>query len=166
MPEEAEARADQLRDELRGFSEKEQLKLEEINLCTILRIPNQLLFPSGSAELTKKGEQLIGQVAEILKPHADYEVQVRGHTDNQQIKPEFRAKFADNWALSAARAATVVRFLVNEHKMDPAKLLAIGHGEYQPMASNDTPEGREQNRRVEFYITPGERVRPLEAQEK
>jgi chemotaxis protein MotB len=158
---EAESRAQSLRDELRGFSEREQLQLEELNMCTILRIPNKLVFPSGSAELSAKGKDLLNQIAEILKPYPDYEIQVMGHTDNKKIKPEFQNKFYDNWALSSARAAGVVRYLIDKHGMDPAKFSAVGHGEYQPMASNDTAEGRAINRRVEFYITPGPLIKPL-----
>jgi len=159
---EAESRAQSLRDELRGFSEREQLQLEELNLCTILRIPNKLVFPSGSAALTEKGKGLLDQIAEILEPYPDYEIQVKGHTDNKQIKPEFQDKFFDNWELSSARAAGVVRYLITKHGMKPAKFSAVGHGEYQPMASNDTAEGRAINRRVEFYITPGALIKPLE----
>jgi chemotaxis protein MotB len=160
---EAEDRVQSLRDELRGFSEREKLQLEELNQCTILRIPNQLVFPSGSATLTGKGKNLLDQIADILQPYPDYEIEVRGFTDNKKIKPEFQDKFFDNWALSSARAAGVIRYLIDKHNMSPDRFSAVGLGEYHPIASNETAEGRAENRRVEFYISPpGTPIKPLE----
>jgi chemotaxis protein MotB len=73
---------------------------------------------------------------------------VEGHTDDVPIKS---AAFPSNWELSAARAIAVVRFL-QDQGVDPAKLAAAGYGEYQPIAGNDTPEGRAQNRRIEITL--------------
>ncbi len=158
---ELEGKAATLRDELRGFSEREKIQLEELNQCTILRIPNKLVFASGSATISSQGKNMLDQVAEILEPYPGYEIQVKGHTDNKQIKPEFQDRFADNWELSTARAVNVVRYMLSRHNLDPRKLSAVGHGEFLPLASNETSEGRARNRRVEFYITPGQPIKPL-----
>lgn len=106
-------------------------------------------FKSGSAELTSEMKTIINKLYPILKNLSkDYEVIVEGHTDNVPIHTE---KYASNWELSTARATNVVRYLLSKG-FDPRKISAVGYGEYRPVAPNDTPENRQKNRRVVFFV--------------
>jgi chemotaxis protein MotB len=116
---------------------------------------DQILFSSGRASLNRKGKELLDKVGRILKKESqDREIMVVGHTDNLPIHKDFRDKYTTNWELSAHRAASVVRYLQYKTGVDPASLSAVGRGFYEPVAGNDTPEGRAQNRRVEIIIAP------------
>lgn len=111
----------------------------------------KLLFKSGSATVNKSGKEILGKFADLLKNNADMAVLVEGHTDNKQFVGG--GQFSDNWELSVARATNVVKHLVKTG-VDASRLTAAGRGEYAPVASNDTPETRQQNRRVEFAVIP------------
>jgi len=150
----AENRANTLQSELNELSEKLQIEMEKSEKYTMLRVPEQLLFNSGQASLSSGGRDVLNDIAEILTRYTEYDVRVEGHADNRKIKPEFYDKFRSNWELSTARATEVVRYLINKKGLSPERLIAVGYGEHRPIASNDTAEGRQQNRRVEFYIAP------------
>ena len=129
------------------------------NTLTIERIQNQLtiylsekvLFDSGSADIKPQGVPVLRTVGEGLKNNiADLRIQVGGHTDDVPI----RGRYASNWELSAARAASVVRFFESQVGIDPVVLSAAGFGEHHPLASNDTAEGRARNRRIELILLP------------
>jgi chemotaxis protein MotB len=119
-----------------------------------LRVPDRLLFAFSSARISQSGMSLLDDIADIFGRYPEYNIRVEGHTDNKKIKPEFYDKFRSNWELSTARATAVVRHLVSRYNIDPERLVAVGYGEYRPIATNDTSEGRSKNRRVEFYIAP------------
>ena len=115
-----------------------------------LKLPSGILFPSGSADLSKGGEQALGEVTNILMGFPDRRFVVAGHTDNQPIRT---AQFKNNWYLSTARANSVVQFMIKGGF--PAKnLAAAGYGEFDPIAPNDKEETREQNRRIEIILVP------------
>jgi chemotaxis protein MotB len=111
---------------------------------------SEILFPSGKAKLSPQGEQAIAEVAQVLATIADRNFQVAGHTDNVPIK---KKKFKSNWELSTARAVAVVKHMI-KNGMDSTNLSAAGYAETQPAASNDTEEGRAQNRRIEIVLQP------------
>jgi chemotaxis protein MotB len=125
----------------------------------VLSLPSEVLFPSGSAELSKTGEYAVVEVAAVLKKFPDRRFLVVGHTDNQDIaKPKPgattpTATFADNWQLSTERALTVTRVLVTAG-MDPKAVIAAGAGDHDPIASNATADGRAKNRRIEIALLP------------
>lgn len=122
------------------------------------QIPNELLFVSGSARLYKSGRTLLLQVAEALSETGnEVMVRVEGHTDSVPVAEKFQHIFPSNWYLSVARSAMAVDYLQNEGGMSPMRLKATGYGEFRPLTSNDTPEGRNRNRRVEVVLVP-ERV--------
>jgi chemotaxis protein MotB len=107
------------------------------------------MFDSGSAELKGEIATVLDQIIEIIKLEDDI-VQVWGHTDNLPINT---ARFRNNWDLSIARAQSVIEYIHDRAPaIDPANLRAVGAGDEHPIASNDTPEGRAQNRRVELFI--------------
>ena len=101
--------------------------------------------------MTKAAKDVLAKVAAVLKNQPDIEFMVEGHTDNVPFKS---GVLLDNWDLSVKRATAVVRILQNEYGLDPAKMAAAGRGEYQPLTSNDTPEGRAANRRTRIVILP------------
>jgi chemotaxis protein MotB len=115
----------------------------------VMRLPQDVLFPSGSADLSREGELALMEVAIILKEFPERRFMVAGHTDNQPVKETYK----DNWELSMARALVVTRFLV-EAKMKAHNIVAAGYGEYDPIAKNSTPEGRRENRRIEIVLLP------------
>ena len=108
-----------------------------------------LLYKSGSAKLGDQGKKALGTLATVLNDYPNLKVVVVGHTDNVQFK-----KGSDNWSLSTERANGVVRTLVKEYGIDPARLTAAGKGKFNPVADNSTDEGRAKNRRTEIVLNP------------
>lgn len=131
---------------------------------TISRLKNRLtvnlaqkiLFPSGSATLSSEGQAVIAQVGEVLKGVADKTILVEGHSDNLKISQALQQKFPSNWELSAARAASVVRYLQNPVGVEGERLSIGAYGPYRPIADNDTLEGRALNRRIQIILVPKE----------
>ena len=114
-----------------------------------LIISDPVLFQIGRANIRPQFRSLLVKIAEIIKKRRFSEVRVEGHTDNVPIRTD---QFPSNWELSAARALNVVKVLAFDGGLDPAKLSAVGYGQYRPRAPNDTPENRAKNRRVEIWI--------------
>jgi chemotaxis protein MotB len=117
----------------------------------VMRLPQDVLFPSGSAALSREGELSLMEVAVILRQFPDRRFMVAGNTDNQAVSKD--NGFKDNWELSIARALVVTRFMI-EAKMKPENIVAAGYGEYDPIAKNTTPEGRRENRRIDIVLLP------------
>jgi chemotaxis protein MotB len=128
-----------------------KLSLKVKNGRMVIEMPTAVLFASGKNELSADGKATLAEIAEVLATIDNRRFQVAGHTDNV---PKKYMKFEDNWELSAARALVVVKFL--ESKGVKAEVLsAAGYGEFQPEASNDTDDGKAQNRRIEIVLVPG-----------
>lgn len=115
-------------------------------------LENALLFESGSWTLNQKALPAIKNLAKVLEDNPDLSVLVEGHTDSDPFRGQTAVR--DNWDLSVMRATAVIKALLLEGKIDPSRLFAGGRGEFQPVASNDTAEGKAQNRRTEIIITP------------
>lgn len=114
-------------------------------------LSEKLLFKSGSADVDPKGREAIGQLSNVLRANADIGILVEGHTDSIPIAS---GRFRDNWELSTARAASIVRLLTVDHRVQPDRVTAAGRGEFVPVASNREAEGRARNRRTEIILTP------------
>jgi chemotaxis protein MotB len=114
-------------------------------------LPESMLFPVGSATLSKQAKQALSPLASVLNNYPKVQIYVVGHTDTAKIHT---AKFADNWTLSTERANSVVRALRDSYSVDPARLLAGGRSKYNPVASNDSKEGRAMNRRIQIILNP------------
>lgn len=114
-------------------------------------ISDKLLFNSGKYNVTPQAQEVLGKVAQVLKAQPDIEFMVEGHTDN---KPYRHGDLLDNWDLSVKRATAVIRILQTKYGLQPAHMAAAGRGEYIPVAGNDTPDGRAQNRRTRIVILP------------
>ena len=139
-----------LQDKFRALVDTGKLQVVFRNGQMTLKLPSGILFPSGSAELSKGGQTAIADVVKVLMEFKDRRFIVAGHTDTQPIKT---AQFPNNWYLSTARANSVVQFMIKEGF--PAKSLsAAGYGEFDPVAANDTDKNREQNRRIEIILVP------------
>ena len=116
----------------------------------LVEISSDRLFDAGKSQMHDDGKSLLGDVAKVLKTLEGRKFQVAGHTD--QVKLD-KAKVANSWELSTTRAVEVTKVLV-ERGMDPTVLSAGGFAEFAPAASNDTPEGRRKNRRMEIVLLP------------
>lgn len=112
-------------------------------------LPEIMLFPSGQADLLDEAIVFLDDMAPLLAEISN-PIEVEGHTDNRPIST---VRFPSNWDLSTARANEVIRYLIEEHGLDPKRFKAVGYGEHQPIASNDTEQGKSQNRRVVMVIT-------------
>lgn len=117
----------------------------------VVKLPASVLFPSGSADLSKDGQTSLAEVARILRQFPDRRFEVAGHTDNVPVGTP--SPFKNNLELSTARAVTVTDYLV-EKGMNPARLSAAGYSAYQPVASNVSDAGRQENRRIEIALLP------------
>jgi len=111
-----------------------------------------LLFRTGSTRVRTKGTEVLGKLAEVLAHHPEVLIRVVGHTDNK--RPNRGRGIQDNWDLSVLRATSVVRLLTKEFELSPNQVLAAGKGEFAPKTSNETTEGKAQNRRIELIILP------------
>ncbi len=137
-----------LREELAGtdFENRVSLEMEERGL--VVRFADSVLFDLGSADIREEGQGVLAQVAGLLAP-LDNPIRIEGHTDNLPINTP---RFPSNWELSTGRATSVIRFLLLRSSIEPERLQAAGYGEYHPIDSNLTPEGRQRNRRVDVVI--------------
>ncbi len=141
------------------FEMQEEIRNNQIQITQMadklkLSIVDKILFPSGETDISPEGLLVLERIGNILKNTKDKAVRVEGHTDNVRIGGRLKTVFPTNWELSTARATHVVRFLQEKTGMDPKRLEAVGMGQYQPVATNDTPEGRAQNRRIEILLLP------------
>ena len=142
----------QLQKKLKGEIESKQVTLGMEDRGLVITFVDEVLFDSGKAVIKPAAHDVLNRVAGILKDKtADRNIGVEGHTDNQPIK---YSGWKSNWELSTARATSVLHYLVDNCRFAPERLQATGYGEYRPIASNLTPQGRQKNRRVEIIILP------------
>jgi chemotaxis protein MotB len=139
-----------VRDRLKAMIDSGRLQVRVVRGRLVLDLKQDVLFPSGSAELSPLGSETLAEIAGALSEFPDRAFQVEGHTDNVPIHT---AKFPSNWDLSTARAVAVVNVL-QARGMSPGRLSAAGFGEHQPRADNGSPEGRALNRRIEIVMIP------------
>ena len=149
-----------LEQQMRGELESRDVTISELRGRLTVDILDRILFPSGEARLKPEGEALLGKVANILAKYPDRAIQIVGHTDNVPIRSRTAEGFTDNWALSAGRAVSAVRYLTERAGVDPRRLSAVGSGEFRPIAPNDTAEGRARNRRIAIVVMPEEFAAP------
>ena len=129
-----------------------EVQLQQTPKGIELTIVNELLFASGSDEITSRGLTLLNQVAQIVKDHfPNKSIMVEGHTDTQEIQ---HSGWKSNWELGAHRSLAVLHNLVDNHNFNPANMSAITYSKYHPVADNSTEEGRSQNRRAVILILP------------
>jgi chemotaxis protein MotB len=131
--------------------EMQDVDVKVLKGVVYISLSDNMLYKSGSYEISDKAGTTLSKIAKIITDYKDYDVLIEGNTDNVPIsKPNIR----NNWDLSALRASSVVQSLQNNYSVDPKRLTAGGRGEFNPVASNDTPEGKVMNRRTQIIITP------------
>jgi chemotaxis protein MotB len=127
-----------------------QLKVTLRNGRMVIQMANDVLFDSGQTDIKSSGKATLAQVADVLRTIQNRRFQVTGDTDNVPIQT---ALYPSNWELSTRRAVEVVHFLVSQG-VRPELLSAAGYGEFDPVAANDSPQGRTRNRRIEIVLQP------------
>lgn len=133
---------------------KEELKDVDVKVLkgvVYISLADNMLFKSGSYEISDRAMETLSKIAKIIKDYNDYDVLVEGNTDNVPIS---KTNIRNNWDLSALRASSVVQALQNKFGINPARLSAAGRGEFNPISDNDTEVGKARNRRTEIIITP------------
>ncbi len=140
-----------LLERLKGVIESGDLTVRIKRGRMVLELPSAILFKSGEADLSDKGKETLDKVATVLKDIKDRNFQVAGHTDNVPLSKD--NPFGSNWHLSAARAVSVVQYLV-EQKVNPRNLSAAGYSRYRPVASNKGAKGKARNRRISIALMP------------
>jgi len=131
--------------------EQGQLQVRQYKNMLAVDLAEQIFFDSGRAKLKPGGKEVLKKVGEALKGYENKVIRVVGHTDNVPLAKSLQATFPTNWELSVARATNVVRFL-QDAGIPPERMVASGRSEYDPVASNDTAEGRQKNRRIEIML--------------
>jgi chemotaxis protein MotB len=147
------------KDKMEALKAELDAKLEKDNLTAsvktsiderglVISLNNAIFFDPGSAELKKDAEKTLLEIANTISVMNNY-IRVEGHTDNV---PMNSTVYRSNWDLSAARAANMVRLLTEHTTIPPERLIAVGYGEYRPVADNSTEEGRTKNRRIDIIV--------------
>jgi chemotaxis protein MotB len=136
-------------DALVGFKSNE-LTVSIKNGKVYVSLSENLLFPSGSAVVNPKGKDALSKLAQVLNVNSDITVDIEGHTDSIPI----HGKYQDNWDLSLARSASIVRILTADYRVDPTRVIASGHSQFDPVQPNSTADGRAQNRRTDIILSP------------
>ena len=140
--------------DLKREIERQEVTIKEFKDKISVTLVDRILFEFGKATITSEGEKILEKVGEILKNIQGKQIRIVGHTDNIPIMSKYRYKFPTNWELSAARSSAVIRYFQKNIRLDPKNLEAVGRSFYEPIASNETSQGRAQNRRVEIIISP------------
>jgi chemotaxis protein MotB len=139
---------DQLSEEIR----KGYISIEQKQSNLAIYVADRLFFASGSAVITKDGKKSLDKIGTALNKIPDRKIRIEGHTDDVPIGKDLQSRFPTNWELSAARAINVVRYLSVESKVDSNRISAAAFGQFSPMASNSSEEGRTANRRIEILV--------------
>jgi chemotaxis protein MotB len=140
-----------LSNALNGFEGK-GLTVEQKNGKVYVSMENKLLFKSGSWAVNADGKEAVIEVGKVLGDNPDISVLIEGHTDDDPFGGS--GPIADNWDLSTKRATAIVAILSENKKVNKENLTAAGRGEFSPLASNSTAEGKAKNRRIEIILTP------------
>ena len=131
--------------------EMQDLDIKVLKGVVYISLDDRMLYRSGGYEISTKAGEILSKIAKIIMDYKDYNVLVEGNTDTDPIS---RPNIRNNWDLSALRASSVVQALQNNYGVDPKRLTAAGRGEYNPVATNSTAEGKALNRRTQIIITP------------
>ncbi len=131
--------------------EMKDLDIKVLKGVVYISLDDNMLYRSGSYEISDRAGEILSKISKIILDYKDYDVLIEGNTDTDPIS---RPNIRNNWDLSTLRASSVVQALQNNYGVDPKRLTAAGRGEYNPIASNSTPEGKSRNRRTQIIITP------------
>jgi chemotaxis protein MotB len=130
------------------------LTVEQKNGKVYVSMENKLLFQTGSWAVGVEGKKAVVEVGKVLAQNPDISVLIEGHTDNDKILGNIGGGIESNWDLSTKRATAIVNILGENSGIQKKNLTAAGRGEFAPIMSNDSPEGKAKNRRIEIILTP------------
>ena len=142
----------ELTDEVTRWAVRGAIKMQMLADGLHLILPQDVLFASGTTTLSSEGQELIAELVQEVNQQP-YQIAVLGFTDNVPVGPNLAERYPSNWELAGARAASVVR-VMEEEGIPAIQLIAVSRGETEPIASNDTDEGRAQNRRIDVRLRP------------
>lgn len=148
MPDSGERDMETVHNQLSSALAELNLDYEETEEGLRIRLPEKILFGSGSADLQEQGKEVVGTVAQVLQRY-EHKVRIEGYTDDVPIS---RSSFKSNWELSSARAIAVMREMVDAYSLPASRFTVAGLGEYKPLVDNSNDENRARNRRVEIII--------------
>jgi len=146
-----------IRNELAAALQEWNIPFEETGEGLLIRLPESILFSSGSADLQQQGKATIASIAEVLE-RFPYRVRIEGYTDNVPVR---HSAYRSNWELSSARAISVMREMVDSHGLAASRFMVAGWGEHHPLVDNTTEENRARNRRVELVILSEKAEEPV-----
>ena len=153
---EAEANYQDLVAGLQDEIEQGQIIITSLQNRLTVNIVDQVLFESGEAQVKRNGRLVLENLARVLRTISAKQIQIEGHTDNVPISRRLQSIYPSNWELSSARATHVARLLIEEMGIDPRRVSVAGFGEFRPVATNTSEEGRRRNRRIEVVLLPYE----------
>ena len=137
-----------IKEKVKSNDAEEGVKVKVTDTGIAIKLSNPMTFKSGTADLNAKIQPLLADIIKILDEFPDKEIRVEGHTDNRKIST---SKFPSNWELSSARALSIVKFFAKKG-VPPAKMSAVGYGEFRPLVENIDEKSREMNRRIEIFV--------------
>ncbi len=142
----------ELEDQLKKEIADREVKVEMLEKGLVITFLAEVLFNSGKSKIREESFERLNKVAKVLNTTVkELDIGIEGHTDNEPIK---YSAWPSNWELSSARSMSVLHYLIDDQAVNPERLSVTGYGEHRPVASNDSPEGRQKNRRVELVIMP------------
>jgi len=136
---------------LKALNQQEQIQLEQDSKGVKITLAATVLFSSGKSKLSVGGKAILRTLSNALSRHKDIKIVIEGHSDNVSIKGGLAKKYKSNWELSATRSLTVLHYIA-AHNVAESQLEARAHGSNQPIASNDTPQRKNKNRRIEIIV--------------
>jgi chemotaxis protein MotB len=143
----------QLNAQLESEVAADQVKITQLQDRLRVSMLDEVLYPSGSATLSGKGKATLDKLVPTLQSATDQRIEVEGYTDDVPIGKHLKKKYKTNWELSAARAASVVEYL-QKKGVDPSRMTAAGHGQFQPVNPNATDVDKAENRRIDVDLVP------------
>lgn len=143
---------DQLVGSLKNEIANGEIQVTQLKDKLTLNLVEKILFDSGRAQIKDTGKEVLDRIGNVLKNVQDKDIRIEGHTDNVPVGRKLRETYPTNWELSTARATNVVRYLQENDGVDPTRLIAAGFSEFHPVASNETPEGQAENRRIDIVL--------------
>lgn len=147
-----------MQQEIESRGLEESVEVLSTDRGIVIRIRDRVLFSTGSASLSQDALPVLARVAELANVFTEG-ITIEGHTDD---RPIHTSRFPSNWELSAVRAASVLRFLLDETSIDPGRVSIAGYADRRPVSTDDDDEGRARNRRVEFIFERPDRLQPLQ----
>ena len=153
---EREQVAEDLRNNLKDCQGENAILIEESEEVVMITVQDDLGFNAGQSIVLDTMVPTLQGIANVIADYPEWDVFVEGFTDDKKILEEYQEKYPSNWELGAFRAGAVVRYMTNTLGLDADRFAAVSYGPYRPLADNDTPEGRAQNRRVRFTLHRGQ----------